>query len=61
MQITRRSEPTKLDQAPKGTICIVTLLTNKTINGEMLLENKYLRYIQTNKDEQHPIWELLDD
>jgi hypothetical protein len=61
MQITRRSEPTKLDQAQKGTICLVTKVHNNMIYGHVLLETEILRYIQTNIDEQNPIWELVND
>jgi hypothetical protein len=60
MQIQRRSSPTRLDPAPRGTVCIVNLKEPKNINGELLLESQRLRYIQVNKDESNPIWELID-
>lgn len=60
MDIERRSEPTKLDHAPKGTKCRVSIFP-KMKNGEFIGPVEYETYIQINKDESNPIWELYED
>lgn len=46
--LIRRSEPTKFDHAPEGTLCRVVSLTKEDI------------YIQRSSDEENPRWEKID-
>lgn len=59
MDITRRSEPTKLDTAPKGSKCIVSVFPEMK-DGVFVGSVEYETYIQISKDESNPIWEKCD-
>lgn len=61
MVITRRSKPTRLDCAPKGTKCKVIVKNHDFKNGEIIGEDEHLLYIQINKDESNPVWELINE
>lgn len=59
MDIVRRSEPTKLDRAPKGTRCTVSIFP-EIKDGELVGPTTFVNYIQVNRDESNPIWEFCD-
>jgi hypothetical protein len=56
MQLNRYSPPTKLDSAPKGTVCFVRL--HEAIPGFDF--GQVIVYTQTSEDEDNPKWELND-
>ena len=60
MEITRRSEPTKLDQAVKGTKCKVTLFPEMK-DGIRTGKAECVTYLQVSSDENEPIWEKCRD
>jgi len=63
MQISRRSPPTKLDTAPKGTVCVVTeMIPSPELEGsDLLIKTRKLNYIQTSFNEENPMWELIHE
>lgn len=59
MDIQRRSVPTKLDSAPKGSRCFVSLFP-EVKDGVRVGETKCIVYVQISKDESNPVWEQQD-
>jgi len=59
LNIVRRSAPTKLDTAPKGSICTVSVFPEMR-DGEMMGITETKTYIQMNKDESDPSWKLIN-